>query len=58
MVGMMTMMMRKINMKKKISLKEKLRRYDQSVGNTQYLLDGNGGTFKMKKVSKRGYKIL
>lgn len=43
-------------MKKKISLKEKLRRQQQSEGNIEYL-DGSGGTFKMKKVSKRGYQI-
>lgn len=42
-------------MKKKISLKEKLRRNNQGNDKTLYI-DGSGGTFKMSKV-KDGYKL-
>jgi len=42
-------------MKKKISLKEKLRRNSQGLDKTLYL-DGNGGTFKMSKV-KDSHKL-
>lgn len=38
-------------MKKKVSLKEKIRRQNQSCDNTEYL-DGAGGTFRMKKAGK------
>lgn len=34
-----------------------MRRQEQANPSTQYL-DGVGGTFKMKKVSKRAYQLL